>query len=169
MDSARKVIAVVAESMLEVVMKVIPTISPMCTIVETKKDFPKGMIEAAEVAGLPYSVGGVEVIEPQGLAIPASIAYPTEIQAEMALPAPLSSSAASSFRIVVEFLRGHLAPVDRWVLDGKGTQHQMAGAFRFLALISPYLANFAWAIFGSSPLKLIEVKEELERFKYYLE
>ncbi|KAG1330692.1 putative uncharacterized membrane protein [Cocos nucifera] len=54
-------------------------------------------------------------------------------------------------------------------LDGKGAQCQMAGAFRFLALVSHYLANFAGVSSGSSSLELVEVKEELERFKYFLE
>ncbi|EHA8586592.1 hypothetical protein COCNU_scaffold000558G000040 [Cocos nucifera] len=64
---------------------------------------------------------------------------------------------------------GHLSPIDRRALDGEGAYHQMADAFRSLALVSHYLVNFAGISSKSSSLKLIEVKEELERFKYYLE
>ncbi|KAG1368651.1 hypothetical protein COCNU_14G011190 [Cocos nucifera] len=151
----KKVTDATTESMKEAATEVVLIISLVRVIAETEENLPKGMIEIAEVVGSPCSVGGVEVVELQWLAIPASGACPMKVRAEVASLDPLSSSAADSLRIVAEFLGSHLAPMDRRALDGEGTQHQLVGAFRSLALIGHYLANFTRAISGFSP-ELVE-------------
>ena len=45
----------------------------------------------------------------------------------------------------------------------------MAGAFRSLALVGHYLANFAGVTSRDSSLELAEVKDEIDRLRYYLE
>ena len=112
----------------------------------------------------PCPIGGIEVVESQGPEIPISSARSTEIWAEMVPPAPFSSSAMDRLKIAAELLRSHLNPADRWALDGEDAQHQMASAFRSLALVSYYLANFAKASSGFLPLELVEVKKCLKNF-----
>ncbi|KAG1360704.1 hypothetical protein COCNU_09G001670 [Cocos nucifera] len=77
----------------------------------------------------------------------------------MVPPVSLSSSATDSLKSIIEFLKSYLTPTDRWALDGEGTQHQMASAFRSLALVSHYLASFADASSEFSPLELVETSK----------
>ncbi|KAG1368385.1 hypothetical protein COCNU_14G008530 [Cocos nucifera] len=73
-----------------------------------------------------------------------------------------------NLRIAAEFLESRLYPIDRRALVGEDAQHLAANAFRSLALVGHYLANFA-GVAEFSPLELVEVKGDLEKFKYYLE
>ena len=45
----------------------------------------------------------------------------------------------------------------------------MVGAFRSLALVGHYLANFAGVTSRVSSLELAEMREEFDRLRYYLE
>ncbi|KAG1362579.1 putative LRR receptor-like serine/threonine-protein kinase [Cocos nucifera] len=121
------------------------------------------MIRPSELAKI------IEVIDLPEQAIPDSSLSLVGTQAESSQPVPSSPSAVETLKTMVEFLEGHLSFEERRALDGEGAQCQMAGAFRFLALIGHYLVNFTRITFGASALELAKAREEIDRLRYLLE
>ncbi|KAG1364117.1 hypothetical protein COCNU_11G009440 [Cocos nucifera] len=145
-DSMRKVIDAAVNSIMKAAVEIIPIISPIHAMVEMEEDHPEGTTKSMEKAGPLCSAKGIEVIELQGPEVSSFGIRPTKIRMEMASSVPFSSSVVDSLRIAAEFLGSHLAPED-----------------------SHTLANFVEATSGYSPLELVELKGELDKFKYYLE
>ncbi|EHA8587171.1 hypothetical protein COCNU_scaffold001517G000030 [Cocos nucifera] len=123
---------------------------------------------ATEAAGAPKLARMTKIVDPPERAMSIPNMPLIGAWAEASQPNPPFPSTVETLRAIAEFLGGYLSPEERLALEREGARHQMVGAFRSLALVGYYLADFVGVSSGISSLEFVEAKE-IDRLKYYLE